>query len=191
MSDPKHEGKPGESTLKGTVRAFNFAPKGEVDGLLIDVDGRVVQVNIPPEKARGARQMVGLAVEMVIGPEPKVADHPKGDHPVHKFVAFAGESPAAEPDHEPRPKHGPEHAEPVEVSGKVERLNYAKHGEANGVVLDTGDFVHLKPDGMKAAGLRVGQEVTARGKATASESGKRAIEADVVNGEEIGHKKPR
>ncbi len=176
MSDPKHEGKPGESTLKGTVRAFNFAPKGEVDGLLIDVDGRVVQVNIPPEKARGARQMVGLAVEMVIGPEPKVADHPKGDHPVHKFVAFAGESPAAEPDHEPRPKHG---------------LNYAKHGEANGVVLDTGDFVHLKPDGMKAAGLRVGQEVTARGKATASESGKRAIEADVVNGEEIGHKKPR
>ena len=30
------------------------------------------------------------------------------------------------------------------------RLNYAKHGAANGVVLDNGDFVHTRPDGFAA-----------------------------------------
>ncbi len=194
MSDPKHEDGRGEQTLRGTVRAFNFAPKGEIDGLLLDVDGQVVQVNIPPDRAEGAEQMVGHAVELRVGPEPKVAEHPKGDHPVHKFLAFQGESPSAGAEPKPGPERGHEghgHAEPVEVRGRVERLNYAKHGEANGVVLDTGDFVHLKPDGMKAAALEVGHEVSASGKPTPSRSGRRAIEARVVNGLELGHKKPR
>lgn len=189
MSDQKHGG---EESLTGTVQAFNFAPKGEIDGLLLDVDGKTVQVNIPPDKGPGVERLVGLSIAVVVGPEPKVADHPKGDHPVHKFIAFQGESAEAKPPHKPEPKRAHEghgHEEPIEVSGTVERLNYAKHGEANGVVLNTGDFVHLKPDGMKAAALKVGQEVSARGKATPSQSGKRAIEAEVVNGKELGHKK--
>ena len=49
------------------------------------------------------------------------------------------------------------------VEGVVTRLNYARHGEANGVVLDGGDFLHLKPDGMKRVELKVGQPIKAHG----------------------------
>jgi len=187
--------------LLGIVKDLNFAPKGEVDGLILDVGGATVQVNLPPDRASGASELVGQTVELTVGPEPKAAEHPKGDHPVRKLIAFEGDH-ARSPDHgrkppleKPKHEHGP--GESAEVSGTVRRLNFAKHGEANGVVLDGGDFAHLKPDGMRRAGLKVGQEVTARGKSkpvpteAGGGTGARAIEAEVVNGLELGPKKPR
>ena len=180
-------------TLHGTVKELNFAPKGEIDGLLIEVGGQLTQVTLGPDHAARARGLVGQDVEVRVGPEPKVADHPKGDHPVHKLVAFADEEGTAEHkphDHKPHDHKPHDHKpEPVEVTGTVRRLNYAKHGEANGVVLDTGDFVHLKPDGMKRAGLAVGQGVTASGKGLPGESGGQVVEADVVNGIKLHEKK--
>ena len=63
------------------------------------------------------------------------------------------------------------------------RLNFTRHGEPNGVVLDTGDFVHLKPHGLRAAGLGVGDRVTAAGPAKPLAGGAgRAVEAEEVNG---------
>ena len=183
-----------EETLEGTVKELNFAPKGEVDGLLLDVGGETIQVNLSPDQAAGVGSKVGRPVKLTVGPEPKVAEHPRGEHPVHKLVAFDGE--AGHPHEPPHPPHGHKahpphgHGEPVEVSGTVRRLNFAKHGEANGVVLEGGDFLHLKPDGMKKVGLKVGQDVSARGEAKRSPEGVRAIEAEIVNGVEIGHKKP-
>ncbi len=195
MSEPRRDEAHGHPAVRGIIRQLNFAPKGEVDGLILDVDGAMVQVNIPPDKAAGFADKVGQAVELTVGPEPAVAKHPRGEHPVHKLVAT--DRPGG-PDHGPRPHHDDhdhdhDHGGPAEVRGRVERLNYAKHGEANGVVLEGGVFVHLKPDGMKRAGLRVGQEVTARGKGAASKSGPggRVIEAEAVDGVELGHKKPR
>jgi len=188
----EHEHGHGEETLHGIVKELNFAPKGEVDGLLLDVGGKTVQVNLPPDKAAHVAGMVGQTVGVTVGPEPKAAEHPKGEHPVHKLIAFQGEqgrAPGGDRGHKP-PHAGHGHGEPAEVTGTVKRLNYAKHGEANGVVLDGGDFVHLKPDGMKKVGLKVGQQVTAKGKGTPSPTGGRAIDADVVNGVEIGPKKP-
>ncbi len=191
MSEHSKGDHPGEEILRGTVKAFNFAPKGEIDGLLLDVDGEAVQVNIPPDRVGGVAELIGQDVEMKVGPEPKVAEHPKGEHRVHKLVAFKGghEKVPAGPVHKPHPPHhgGDESAE---LTGKVERLNYAKHGEANGVVLDGGEFIHLKPDGMKKAGLKVGQQITVRGKGKPSQTGSWAVEAEVVNGLEIGPKKP-
>jgi hypothetical protein len=35
---------------------------------------------------------------------------------------------------------------PRQFSGRIERLNYVLHGEVNGGVLDSGDFLHLKPE---------------------------------------------
>ena len=49
------------------------------------------------------------------------------------------------------------------VRGTVVRFKYARHGAANGVVLDSGDFIHLKPEGMARAGLRIGDAVQAEG----------------------------
>ena len=69
-----------------------------------------------------------------------------------------------------------------EITGIVERLNYVRHGEANGVVLDTGDFIHLKPDGMRQVDLKVGDSVDVDGKVHPMELGGRMVEATVVNG---------
>ena len=68
------------------------------------------------------------------------------------------------------------------VTGAVARLNYARHGEPNGVVLGTGDFVHLEPDGMRRLGLQVGDAVTATGEAKPMARGGRVVEAETVNG---------
>jgi hypothetical protein len=185
-----------EKTVSGTVKELNFAPKGEIDGLILDVEGESVQVNVPPDQAASIAGLVGQEVALKVGPEPKVADHPKGAHPVHKLIAFQGHHAhvaGGEPGpKKPKPKddHGHGHGEPAEVRGTVKRLNYAKHGEANGVVLDDGDFLHLKPDGMKKAGLKVGQQVSAKGHAKPSRSGGRAIEVEVVNGLAVGPKQP-
>ncbi|WP_256220106.1 MULTISPECIES: hypothetical protein [unclassified Variovorax] len=66
------------------------------------------------------------------------------------------------------------------------RLNYARHGEANGVVLDTGDFVHTRPDGFERLGLKIGDEVRAEGRAQPLATGEgRVIEAVRVNGRPV------
>jgi len=103
-----------------------------------------------------------------VEPEPE-GKHHEGDHPVFHFVAVEGE----------KNEHG---AGPGHVTGTVKRLNYARHGEPNGVVLDTGDFIHLKPHGMKRTALAVGQQVTAEGPSRQTTVGGRAIEAKIVNG---------
>jgi hypothetical protein len=193
MTNAPERGAHKEQTLSGAVMAVNFAPKGEIDGLLLDSGGRMIQVNIPPHEAQGAEETVGEQVEVIVATEPKLAEHPAGDHPVYKLVSFGGERGASEPNREhrhkpPKPKHA--HDDEVDVNGTVHRLNYAKHGEANGVVLASGEFVHLRPDGMKKVALAVGQPVIAKGKSRAMPNGSRAIEASVVNGVTLGPKKP-
>ena len=71
MSQHPKNDHPGEETLRGTVQAVNFAPKGEIDGLLLDVDGEAVQVNVPPDRAAGVAKLIGRAVAVKVGPEPK------------------------------------------------------------------------------------------------------------------------
>ena len=74
-------------------------------------------------------------------------------------------------------------------SGRIERLNYALHGEVNGGILESGDFLHLKPGGAQAIGLALGMAVEARGKTKPMPGGRFVIEADEVNGTVIGHDK--
>ena len=76
------------------------------------------------------------------------------------------------------------------MQGIVKRINYARHGEANGVVLESGDFIHLKPEGMKHIGLKVGDQVTAEGTAALMPLGQQVIEAKTVNGVAVMSKKP-
>lgn len=52
---------------------------------------------------------------------------------------------------------------PARSSGKVVRLNYARHGEVNGYQLEDCTFVHVKPEGAKRYKLRVGDRLTATG----------------------------
>ena len=178
--------------MSGVVKTLNFAPKGEIDGVLIEVGGDLVQINIPHELGDHARTLIGQEITVRTKPEPKVEEHPAGDHPVFKLAAFLDRAGEAEDFAARKQKPPPPgHAEPVEVSGIVGRLNYAKHGEANGVVLDSGDFVHLKPDGMKKAALKIGEQVTARGKGSPLSTGGHAVDAETVNGIQVAPKPHR
>ena len=47
----------------------------------------------------------------------------------------------------------------------MQRRNFVRHGEANGVVLDTSDFIHTKPEGMAKPKLRIGDSMQADGDA--------------------------
>jgi hypothetical protein len=175
-----------EEALSGVVQAYNYSPKGGVEGMLIQDGDRSLQVNLPPNLglAIALTNAVGQSVEATVEPEQEVKKHPKGEHPVYRLVSLKAT------DGRVFGPTGPGHEEAVTVEGIVSRLNYAKHGEVNGVVLESGKFLHLKPDGMKHTGLQVGQQVTAEGRARPTALGQRAIEAEVVNGVPIGPKKP-
>jgi hypothetical protein len=72
------------------------------------------------------------------------------------------------------------------IEGVVVHLNFAKNGEPNGAVLDSGYFVHIKPRAAQAIGLRVGQKLQVRGKLKMSSSGgQKVIEADSINGVDV------
>ena len=59
--------------------------------------------------------------------------------------------------------------------------HFARHGEPNGVILGTGEFIHLRPHGMVAAGLDVGSKVNAVGELRMTVLGTRMLEARRVN----------
>ncbi|MGP0062393.1 MAG: hypothetical protein ACLQGP_02160 [Isosphaeraceae bacterium] len=173
-------------TLHAIVEAYNYSPKGDIDGVLLREGDRIVQVNLPPHLgiAISLTIPVGQSIEATVEPEPELRKHPEGEHPVYRLVALKapdGRSFALD-------SHSPEKT--VTVEGVVNRLNYARHGEANGVILESGDFLHLKPDGMKRVGLSVGETIRAEGRARLTPLGTRAIEADVVNGIPLGPRKP-
>jgi hypothetical protein len=48
-------------------------------------------------------------------------------------------------------------------TGIATRFNYARHGEPNGVVLDNGDVIHTKPQGLAGLKLELGDKVSADG----------------------------
>ena len=71
------------------------------------------------------------------------------------------------------------------------RINFAKHGEPNGAILETGEFVHMKPHGAKAAKLKLGLELKVVGDIRVSPDGFTGIEAENINGIDIEHAKPK
>jgi hypothetical protein len=91
---------------------------------------------------------------------------------VFRFEAFADAAGLA------MPAAGPDR---VTIKGVVAALHYARHGEANGVVLEGGEFIHLRPQGMARLGLEVGANVIAVGEVRDTVLGTRLLEARQVN----------
>jgi hypothetical protein len=160
-------------TLRCRVTAYNFSPHGGVEGLIVEVEGQIAQIVFPHDTGTEVAQdmIIGHSVDLMVVAEPPSS---KGEalHPVYRFISL---SVAESPD-------GVEVSSPGEVAGVVARFNYARHGEANGVVLDSGDFIHLKPHGMQQIALRVGDHIEAKGKARPMELGGRVFEATSING---------
>ena len=161
--------------IHGTCQQLLFSPKGGIEGALVKMKGSVLQVSVPPDQGAALAQVTApgrqLRVLAVADHSPKTA---AGAHPVFKFSSFADVAGQA--------IDGPD-ADPGQtvIKGVVGAWHYARHGEPNGVILETGEFIHLRPHGMAAAGLDIGSRVNAVGEMRRTVLGTRMLEAHRVN----------
>jgi len=170
-------------SLEGRFQHLLHSPRGEVEGVMIDVDGIPVQFVFDKHAHDpGTRAFQALTAGQKVEAEGTLMAPPsKGEAP-HEVFAFEQlvsiDGTPFKPDLAER-----------EVRGRVARIHHARHGEPNGVVLDTGDFIHTRPDGYAqwGAGLKVGVEVTAAGPARPLQGGVagHVIEARTVNGQPL------
>lgn len=166
--------------IHGTCQQLLFSPKGGIEGALVRTKGDVVQVSVPPDKGTALAEVTGpgrqLRVLAVPDRSPKAAD---GAHLVYKFESFADGSGQAikVPDAQPRE---------TTIKGVVGAWHFARHGEPNGVILETGEFIHLRPRGVATAGLDIGSKVNAVGELRMTATGTRMLQARRVNRVELG-----
>lgn len=165
-------------SVEGRFQHLIYSPKGAIEGFLIDTAGVPTQYVTEPHDAGMHALLASLRVGQVLiveGTEVVSADG-LGLHTVYHLERIARVDGRAPEQQRAR----------ANAHGRVVRFNYARHGEANGVVLDSGDFVHTKPHGLLALGLRVGDQVTAEGEARPLSTGHgRVIEATRVNGQSL------
>lgn len=133
--------------LEGTLAQLLYSPRGTVEGLLLDVDGTVAQFVVDKHEAHLPHDIAAGQKLSLIGALRKPSPKGEAEHEVYDLIEIVGNKHEAE----------------KELSGKVARLNYAKHGEPNGVVLESGDFIHTKPEGLRQLGWKVGDQVKAKG----------------------------
>lgn len=163
--------------ITGTFLHIVYSPKGGVEGFLLESAGEIAQFVLDKGDTTAADIAATLRPgQKVVVSADSLPKSPKGagQHPVHgllKVVSIDGKRPAA--------------ASSLEAgyAGTVVRLNYARHGAPNGYVLDSGDFVHVKPDGFCKLRLSVGDSVSAEGDAQFLATGNGwAVEAESING---------
>jgi hypothetical protein len=170
--------------FRGVLEEFNLSPKGGIEGFVLHSEGQTVQVNVTSDVGFAVVRGIGQNVEATVKAEPATAKHSKGEHPVFSLVTLKGA------DGKALIHTAAGDGAIATVQGVVKRINYTRNGEANGVVLESGDFVHLKPAGMKRVALKVGDHVTAEGPAALMPLGQQVIEAETVNGSSIMSKRP-
>jgi len=165
----------------GIIEALNISPKGFYEGFLLRAGKQLVQINLPKHdhalSQTGLEQGQKITVEL----EPE-KPHGEPEHEVFRLVDLAGTKGASAD----VPHRGTGH-----FSGCIERLNYALHGAVNGGILESGDFLHVKPEGARALKLKLGMRVEGRGRKKPMVDGHSVIEAETVNGLEMEHKKDK
>lgn len=166
---------PSKIKKTGTVEVFNISPKGHFEGFLLSDKAGLVQVNFPKHEAEEFSTKISEGDKVTVELEMREEDENQA-HPVYRFVGFSGKmkKPAAG-------KGG-------KFSGVIKRFNYALHGEVNGGILESGDFVHLKPEGAAAVGLKLGMKVSGHGRSRTKTGGGLVIEVEELNGVAIRHK---
>ncbi|MFO0744135.1 MAG: hypothetical protein U1F43_00485 [Myxococcota bacterium] len=170
-----------EHSLEGKFAHLVYSPVGDIEGVLLTIDGAPAQVVFDHDDDESPADFEavepGQAIALVgtlLGPSVKGP----AEHPVYAFVRLVsidGRKPAKR-----------QSASGAAYSGVVARFNYARHGAANGVVLDTGDFIHTKPEGLRRLKLAIGDKVEADGDAQMLANGRGwAVEATWVNGARV------
>jgi hypothetical protein len=159
--------------IEGALEYFNYSPKGGYEALILATKKGEVQINFEPEHAADLACSL-KAGEMVTVKVNRFDEASDAERPVYQLHGYK--------------VHGIEHKPQthMQVKGVVKRLNHTRHGEVNGGVLDTGDFIHLKPRGARAIQLAVGQTITASGQARAMLfEDYRVIEVEKANGVDL------
>ena len=161
--------------LNGICRQWLYSPKGDIEGVLLSVKGGTVQLTTTPAQGitlgRACAPGKRLRVLALRDQSAKAAD---GAHPVYAFADFA--------DADGQPVHSPAgDPQQAKLKGVVVALHYARHGQPNGVMLDGGEFIHLRPHGMALAGLGLGSKVQAVGELKRTVLGTVMMEAHQVN----------
>ena len=161
--------------ITGTCLQLLFSPKGGIEGALLKVKGAVLQVSLNPEAGALFARVTGpgkrLRLRAVQDHSPKTAD---GAHSVYQFESLADANGQAIESADTDPPS-------TTIKGVVAALHFARHGQPNGVVLETGEFIHMRPHGMALAGLGVGARVSAVGAVRMTVLGTRMLEAHQVN----------
>lgn len=170
--------------LSGSYVAPLFSPRGEIEGVLVK-NKRGVTTQLVLE--RDQHDVVSLIKDLDPGTElvaevSGMVSSKKGaaSHEVRALVRIVSINGT---------KTKNDRSNRI-FKGKVERLHYARHGEPNGVILDSGDFIHLKPHGFREARISVGDLVEARGPSRAlATGGGSVVEADAINGSTVAKKR--
>jgi hypothetical protein len=173
---PKHA-----TQIKGRLEQFLFSSKGALEGVLMIVDAsaeKLVQVSFPPGLGSefAARCKVGDTVHVLCGPDTSHKAR-RSSHPVYLLVDLINDTGASLL---PAGRDGR-----IDIDGTVTGVHFTRHGEPNGVILDNGDILHLRPHGMKAVKPAIGARVHASGILTSTLLGSRIVSATRANGWEI------
>lgn len=151
----------------GTLLQCLYAPDGCLDGALVDTGTGIVQWVLPPEPADTGEALMqsapGQHLSAMVGPV--LPAHERTAHPVYLLQRLIG-------------KHVPL------TRGVVMAFHYAHHGQPNGVVLENGDVIHTRPEGLaRMLQLDVGDTIVVKGPWWALEDGRgRMVEATHING---------
>ena len=161
--------------IVGIVQYPLFSPRGDIEGVLLKQDGQLLQISFAPDVGtRLAARLQPRKRLRVIATEDRTG-RVGVDHAVYAFesLASADGQPITTTDR------------PTRLVGTVARIHYAKHGEANGVLLESGDFVHLRPHGMEVLKPTAGSRITAYGSMRPTVLGVKVLEAQEANGVQI------
>lgn len=168
-----------QQLIRGVCQQLLFSPKGDIEGALVMVRGKVLQVSVSPAQGAVLLRASGVGRPLrVLAERDRSPKTTRGTHKVFKFASLA--------DAEGKPtRHPKAEDEHTTIKGVVQFWHYARHGETNGVILETGEFIHLRPRGMAVAGLDIGCQVTATGALRMTALGTRMLEARRVNQVEL------
>lgn len=167
---PPHEKGGPREEVAGRLKGYNYNPQGTYDSLMLATEQGVVQLNFPAELAD---QVAAIAESGTLTAEVR-PERSEGAHRVYRLEKVtAGEKSLVLAD---------EDAPPAELKGIIKSLNYGRHGETNGFVLENGDFVQLGPREAQRLRLEIGQELTAEGRLRKLPSGKQILRATTING---------
>jgi hypothetical protein len=158
--------------LRGELQRLLFSPKGGIEGLLLRVKSKTIQVAMKQEEAHATalQQAIGKPVELTASrdhsPKTKHSAHPV--YKLHTIKSLAGIAAAPA-------------ANIPAVYGVVAAIHFSKHGHPNGVILESGEFIHTRPPGMEKLKLKVGSKVAVHGELRLTTLGTSLVEAIEVN----------